>query len=293
MKATLLLSALAVVAVVGCGGSGASTSSIPLNKITYVAALSATQDGVYSANPDGSGQTLHSQFSKDIDVWDVDQAGSRLLAVFENPVTNSFDVKLCQLNGSVILTLTSLNFDEISSAQFSRDYTKVAVSGYLNGGTVVVITANADGSGVQRVDGKASLGVLTSTNQIAIGGLSEGELGRPFVGLMSRDGNTVANIVDRAEALDIDELNGDITYSSSIGGDESGVTGVSIARAGSAPRVLFPAGTSLNGNPKFSTSGSSVFFVREGVGIFSVSVAGGTPAQVVASPQITRILRVR
>ncbi len=292
MKSNILLFALAALALVGCGGSGGS-ASVPTSRIAYVAALSPSQDGIYSVNPDGTGQTLHSQFSKDIDVWDIDQAGSRLLAVFENPVTNSFDVKVCGLDGTVMATITTLNFDEISSAQFSRDYTKVAVSGYLNGGATVVLTANADGTSLQRVDGQASLGILTSGNQIAIGGESGGELNRPFVGVMSRDGAVVTSLVPNAEPLDLDELNGDIIYSSSIGGDASGVTGISLVRAGIAPRALFPAGTALHASPKFSVDGSSVYFIREGVGIFSVPVGGGTPIQRVANPQITRILRAR
>ena len=293
MKKTFLISTLAAFAIVGCGGSDSSSPSIPLNRVAYVAELSATQDAIYSANPDGSGVTLHSKLSKDVQAFDVDQTGTALLAVVYNSTKDSYDVKLCGLDGTVKKSLTNLDYDEITNVQFNRSYTKVVVSGFLNGGVSSILTVNADGTGVQTVNNQGSLGVFTSSGKLAIGGETSGEVSRSFVGTMDLDGGAVSNLVANVEPLALDELNGAIAYAASIGGDASGVSGISLVQPGMPPRALYVAGTTIDSDPRFSTDGTAVFFVRDGSGIFRVPLGGGVPTSIVANRDVSRILRVR
>lgn len=296
------LIALFAVAVAGCAGSGSSTfaptsftpSAVPANRIAFMREFDATTDELVSINPDGTGLTAHARIPYVVDVWDVDAAGSKLLAVTRNADGVSSDVRLIGLDGAVAANLTNVQFEAIESVRFSGDYKRFVASGTANGGAPMVVMGNADGSGQSVVLDVATLAIFTSTGTLAIGGETTDPVPQPFVGLMTGDGATMTSLVKRVQPIDIDESGGTIVYSASVGGDASGVTALfGVGASGGAPTALYAATSGIDSDPKISKDGSLVYFFREGAGLMSVPITGGTPKTVFKEINLTRLLRSR
>ena len=299
MKRIKALPALGLsVYLAGCGGanfySSKATSPVPKSQIVYTVAESATTDALMSCDLDGAHPTFHASLPLSLEVHDVDASGTKLLAVADNADGVTVDVQLTDLTGKLVSQITNLQFDDIVSVRYSRDFSKIVISGTFNGGTPAIVTANADGSNQQTILDTAEIATLTASNMLAVGGLTNSTVPVPFVGLMSIDGLTVTKLVTNVQPIEIDEFGGKIAYSASIGGDASGTTAISVvSAAGGSPTSLYPVTSGIDAYPRFTSDGSSVVFVHDGIGLFSVSAAGGTPKKLLSDVNVQNILSIR
>lgn len=300
MRRTVIFAILAALAITGCGGSGTTvtppnSTPIPTNRIVYLVSRDASNTDILSCTPDGNDRKLHGTVSSRFDIQDVDASGQNLLAVVENSDHLSVDVQLIGLDGSKKAQLTNLSLEDIVSVRYNRTFSKFVVSGTYNGGAPVIVTANANGSGLQMVEEVAELATFTTSGSLAVGGLTKAEVPQPFVGTMLTDGSLMTKLVSGIQPLEMDEYNGNVVYSASVGGDASNQTGISTVptTGGVATNISSPTTGNIDAYPKFTLDGARVTFIRSGLGIMSVLRSGGLLRLISSEPNVEKIVRIR
>jgi len=295
VKKTLIY-AMALAALVGCGGGGASRPNypaIPMNRVVVVVAEGAEQDGLFSITSTGNEATRHATITGDLTVLDVDNSGRRLLvARLDDDGTE--DLFETSLDGTTdVRQLTDEGFGEIDTAQYSEDGGEIVVAGIGQGDVSLVITMDVNGGDQVRVEGVATQAGFLADGRLGILGAPEDETGDDFVGVMNRDGSDVQSLVPNVIEGSIDVRGDRIVFSTVEGGDAGGGARVYALDVDGGGPVAVTAGDAVDQFPVFSPDLLSVYVNRQGLGIFSVPASGGTPTSILDDPDALYVVATR